>query len=521
MFARIRMSVPARFRLCALLSLAPLAGAAAPLAPAVVAPLPGTVTLSPKLLMQMLVVRSAEVRYSRAQIEVAGELSKAEAALYETVMFANARRDGGDRQRTVEERISSIATSRIDVLKEQNGVVEVGFRERFPTGADLSLSYRLRERRNNIIQTAAATNTEYDGVIVVTLKQPLFKGAGQNIIETDLRVARLEHRVATLQYRQQLLKSGNDAMAVYWQLYRAHEVRRIRQQALDYARKVQADTAARTDAGKLAASNSIEAKAAVLLREVEQIRAGQGVREAEARLETVLGVASLEGSGIALVLPAEAPDLAAFKPDNVERRYQDALARWPALGIARLRAEQAGLRLDYAKNMTLPTFDVVLSRTNTGLATRHDLAWDLTERARYPSWSVGLNLEVPLAGNQRARSQARAQNARVQQAQIEVDSIRTALANDVRTRWEQVRGGRDELTRMQGDLDLRAELLRIEKVRYDSGMSPLSQLLQRESELSESRQRLAESTARQGQAQDALLFADGSLLDHYDITLKD
>lgn len=519
MSARFRFA--ARALACRPWRLAPLALLLAAAAGAQEAPPARTVTLTPKLLMQMLVTRSPEVRYSRAQIEVAWELSKAEAALYETVLFASGKRDAGERQRTVEERISSIATSRLNTLDEQNTTAEVGYRQRLYSGADLSLSYRLRERRNNIIGSAGATDTEYDGAVVVNLRQPLFKGAGQEIIETDLRVSRLEHRIATLQYRQQLLKTGNDALAVYWQLYRAHEVRRIRQLALDYARQVQADTRARIDAGKLASSNGIEAQAAVLLREVEQIRAVQGVREAESRLSTVLNIATIESSGITLTLPDAGPDFSALKLDTAARRYQDALARWPALNIARLRAEQANLRLAYARNQSLPTLDFVVSRTNTGLANDHTLARDLTERGQYPGWSMGLNLEIPLEGNQRARSQARAQDARTRQADIEVDSIRTALGNDVRTRFEQVRTGQDEVTRMQGDVDLRGELLRIEKVRYDSGMSPLAQLLQREAELSESRQRLVESRARLGQANDALLFADGSLLDHYDITLRD
>ncbi|WP_426106916.1 TolC family protein [Massilia sp. TSP1-1-2] len=489
--------------------------------PAVLKPLAGSVTLTPKLLLQLVVSRSAEVRYSRAQIEVAGELSKAEEALYEVVLFGNGRRDGGERQRTVEERISSIATSRLNVLDELNSTAEVGIRERLPTGADLSLSYRLRERRNNIIGSGAAGDTEYDGAIVLNFKQPLLKGAGNKVVETDLRVSRLEYRIATLQYRQQLLKTGNDALALYWQLYRAHEVSAIRQRALDFAQKVQADTAARIDAGKLAASNGIESKAAVLLREVEQIRAQQGVREAESRLATVLNIAGLEQSGITLVLPTGAPNPTAFNLGTAKWRYEHALERWPALSIAQLRAEQAGLRLDFARNQSLPTLDLLITRSNTGLSNENDIARTVTEGARYQNWSIGLNVEVPLEGNQRARSQARAQEARVRQANIEIDSIRTALGNDVRSRWDQARGGQDELARMQGDIDLRNELLRIEKVRYDAGMAPLSQLLQRESELTESRQRLVESAARLGQANDALLFADGSLLDHYAITLKD
>lgn len=494
--------------------------AAAQKAPAA-APLAGVVTLSPKLLLQLVVSRSAEVNFSKVQIEVASQLSAAEAALYEPIAYSTARKDGGPRQRTVEERIASISTSNQSILHEQVKTAEAGVRTRLPTGADLSLSYRLRQRSNNIIATASSTDTEYDGAVTVTFKQPLLKGGGRDVTETDLRVARAEQRIALLQYQQQLLKTGADALSVYWQLYRAIEVEQIRQQALDYAHLVEADTKARIDAGKLASSNSIEAKAAVLLREVEQIRAVQGVREAESRLETVLNISGLAERQLSLVVRGGEPELGAFELGTAEQRYQRALERWPALGIARLRYEQAGMRLAFAKNQSLPTLDLILNRSNTGLANDNRTARELAEQARYPGWSIGLNLEIPLEGNQKARSQYRAQGARTHQAEIEIESIRTALANDVRTHWEQAIGGRREVTRMHSDVALRAELLRIEKVRYDSGLGQLSQLLQRESELTDSRQRLVESNSRLGQANDALLSADGSLLEHYDITLKD
>lgn len=481
--------------------------------------LKGNVVLTPKLLLQLVAGHSAEVAYSRAQVEVAGELSKAEAALYEMVLFSSLRKDDTLRQRTVEERISSIATSKLDVLDERLQTAEVGLRERLPSGADISLSYRAREQRNNIIKSASPTDTQYDGALVLQLRQPLLRGFGKSVIETDLKVARAEEKIAALQYRQQLMKTGNDALALYWQLYRALEVSRIRQVALDYARRVEGDTLARIDAGKLAASNRIEARSAVLVREVEQIRAAQGVREVQSRLETMLNVPNLSEQ-ITLSVPANAAEASRVESLSLAQRYADALARWPALGIARLRHEQAGIRLDYARNQSLPSLDLVLSNTRTGLSGSYGVARELTEGGHYPSWSIGVNLEVPLGGNGKARSQARAQDARVHQAELEVDSIRAALANDVRTRWEQARAGIDEVERMRADIELRTEMLRIERVRYDAGMGLLSQLLLRESELTESRQRLVDSLARMGQANDALLYADGSLLDHYAITLE-
>ena len=160
-------------------------------------------------------------------------------------------------------------------------------------------------------------------------------------------------------------------------------------------------------------------------------------------------------------------------------------------------------------------------RTNTGLSSSVREARQLTDDAKYREWSIGLNFEMPLGGGQKARAHYNAQAARARQAQIEVDAIQTALGNDIRSKWEQAIGGRDEASRMSEDVTLRSEILRIEKVRYDAGLTLLSQLLQREAELSESRLRLLESNARLGQANDALLFADGTLLQQYGITVKE
>ena len=483
--------------------------------------LKGEVTLDPKLLLQLVLAHSAEIKFSKVQIDIATELSAAEAALYEATFFTALHKDGGPRQRTVEERIASTSTANVTVLHENVKSIESGIKDRLPSGGDVSLSYLLRERRNNLIATAAPSDTEYNGSVVLSVKQPLLKGFGRSVVETDLRVSRAEKEISVLQYQQQIMKTCNDALGVYWQLYRALEVRRIREQALDYARQVSNDTTARIDAGKLPGSNLIEAKAAVLLREVEKIRADQGVREAQIRLQTLLNISSLEESGLTLVVREGGADLSHVKLGSAEERYRRSLETWPALQIAKLRGEQAGMRLAFARNQTLPTMDLLLSRTYTGLASDNQDARQLATHNKYAEWSVGINIEIPLEGNQKARSQYRAQLARVAQAQIELDSIYNSLANDIRAKLDAATAGREEVERSTEDVEVRGRILSIEKYRYDSGLGLLAQLLQREAELSESRQRLVESNARLGQANDALLFADGSLLREYGITVKE
>lgn len=483
--------------------------------------LAGQVTLHPRLLVQLVAERSAEIEYGRLQVEVAKHLSDAEAALYEPVFYSSARHEERQRQRDVEERLQSFATSQIAVLDERIGSAEVGLRNRLPTGGEVSVAYRMQNKWNNIISNASNPDYhEYQGAMVVTLKQPLLRGAGRSNVETDKRVAEAESRISALQYQQQLLKTASDALALYWQLYRALEIQRIRQAALDNARRLMDDTRSRIEAGKAPQSAVIEVKASILVREVEALRADQGVREAQTRLATMLRVSELSGRGLRLIVN---PDNIEVKRDRLtaRERYERALPGWPAFKIAQLHAEQAKLRLDFASNARKPAVDLVVSRTNNGLAESPGSARTIIDHRKYPEWFVGLNFEVPMLANQRASAQYLAQAERLSQARLEVDSIQDALANDIVSHVEQLQAAQEELKSMDQDIELRTELMRIEKVRFESGMGLMSQLLQREAELTESRQRRVESLARLGQANDALLQSDGSLLAAYGVTVKD
>jgi outer membrane protein TolC len=73
---------------------------------------------------------------------------------------------------------------------------------------------------------------------------------------------------------------------------------------------------------------------------------------------------------------------------------------------------------------------------------------------------------------------------------------------------------------MQDDLQLRQKLVDAERERYNLGVGQLSQWLTRENELLEARQRLTEVVMRAHMARAAWLFAQGILLDEYDIALR-
>ncbi|RZI66988.1 MAG: hypothetical protein EOP80_18810, partial [Variovorax sp.] len=255
--------------------------------------LTGQVALEPRQLAQLVATRNAEIRYSRLGVDVAGQLSRAEAALYETVFFGSLKGEDRERQRTAEERISSAAA--LTVLDETAATAEAGLRQRLPTAGELAVSYRIFRRSNNIIRAATGNlqDTEYNGAVVISVKQPLLRNSGRGVLETDRRVAELEEQVQWTQFHQQVLKSTADALNLYWQLHRAQEAKRLREESLQNVRRMAGDVDARIEAGRAPPASRLEVQGTVVSREAEMTRAELAVRDAESRVMTSLSLSAV------------------------------------------------------------------------------------------------------------------------------------------------------------------------------------------------------------------------------------
>lgn len=452
--------------------------------------------LDQRAFLQLLALRNADVRYSRLGAEIAARMREAEAALYEPVAFGSVRQEGRERQRTFEERLQNLQTASTSVLDEQVAVREVGVRNKLPTGGELSASYRMTDRQNNLIALSGNPN-EYSGALVLTYKQPLLRGAGRAITETDRQIADLEHQLALVQVQQQLLKSGADGLAVYWQAYQAQETVQRRQEAMDNTRRLITDTQARIEAGRVPPAALLELRSVLLNRESEQLRSRQAHREAHTRLLTTLALAHDAAEGMALA-PQWSP------VHSAEREAQggngagpaDALAQWSPLRQAEIRRQQAEVRLQFAANQIRPSVDLVLSYSGTGLANRRGLASELTRAGKYPDWFVGLNVELPVYGNQKSQAQYLAQLQRRDQAELEIASIRLAFLNDLQSRWQDVVNARRVLENGAADFVLREQIDAVEKERYRLGTGSLNALIQKEAELIEARLRMLENQVR-------------------------
>ncbi len=485
-------------------------------------PIQGVWEITPKQLLQQVIARNADALYARLQTQVAGQLLEAESALGEPVSYASLRHEDRFRQRTAQElNATSSLFSAQSELDELVDTIELGVRERLASGGEVSLSYRYTDRRNNIIRSTTTNPAEYDGALTLTLKHPLLRGFGAAAVDADRQVAELEWAISRQQYKQQILKVSSDALTTYWQLYKAYELKRMREESRDNALRAMDDAKAQVVAGRISRTAAGEAQALLGLRNVEVMRADQGVSEAEARVKNLLALPGHTYAGLRLkpVLdtePAETPVTARPLDDA---RLDAALDAWPPWQVAQLRRRQGLVRLEYARNQVKPALDVVASCSTSRLAYSSGTVTDNVFSTRYPDCYLGLNLEMPLQGNRRASAQHGAQKLRIAQSDLELEAVRGAMANDLVSRQVLWTSSITEVEEIRRDVALREQLLEAERVQMGLGLSRLAQVIERENALNDARARLLESITRQELARTALRLAEGSLLQRHDIEL--
>jgi hypothetical protein len=153
--------------------------------------------LQPRTVAQLLVTRSLELAYARDSASIASALFRAEAALYEPVVFGAIRRTLTDRQRTSQEILDDALKNKGLFLKleEQGNTLEVGVRQKSPTGGDVSATVRTRTLEGNDPARYPA-EIRASSALVLAFRQPLMRGRGIQYTETDKRVAELEAQVA-------------------------------------------------------------------------------------------------------------------------------------------------------------------------------------------------------------------------------------------------------------------------------------------------------------------------------------
>lgn len=233
----------------------------------------------------------------------------------------------------------------------------------------------------------------------------------------------------------------------------------------------------RLEGGLASRADALRARAARVEAELAGDAAARDAAKAEAALKQAAGIAQTQT--LALDWPLAPPpdlDAAALLADLLA----EAERQRPDLRSLRASAAAARAEADRARAARWPS--LALS-ANTG---RTFFLED--ERAPSTTYSIGLNLSVPLFDGGRLAAQARAAERDAERFAAQADAQRDAVALDVTQAWQDARYAQTARAGVAAQYESAAESARAAEARYKAGVGSLLEWLTAQADLARARQ---------------------------------
>ncbi len=459
--------------------------------------------------------KNERIGYQEAEWMISQEAVKSAWSIFEPELVSSATHEKNRRRNTVEEALSQ---QLLGVFEERNNTYEAAVEGLVPTGARLRLGYTLGDISNNLNEGLYNIGNEYQSFVGATVTQPLLKNGGIQATMANIRIAEADSELAFQAYRRQAMQVVFDAASAYWDLYLAQERHRIRKDSVRIAAKLVDDNRARVKAGKMAETELLEAEAGLAQRRSSEVAARQDLISAMNRVRTFFS--SSAGEDQIKVVAAERINFMELGPyfgPSLEKAFK---LRSEYLS-SRRKIEKEDVRIAFAKNQRWPQLDLKASYGLNGLDSSFGRSWDEAWSRDFESWSVGLELRLPLIGGMKSRSELEAAKQRKRQALLELKAVEVAIANDVHTAVLNVHSAREQARAYSQVVRWNRRLLDVELERLDAGKSTSREVLEREERLNRAREARAESLVRYAKAILALEMVEGSILFDYGIEVME
>lgn len=459
----------------------------------------------------MVVDNNESVQAQLLGTEASRQRALAERGAFEPEFAGSAQRVSNRRPNTVEQQRNLAG---VPILDEKNWLFDGGVEALTTSGAKVRLGSTLNNFDNNLTPlgntiTNRTRTDEWQAFAGLSVTQPLLRNGGRDITLANLRMAAINSESAFQEYRRQLMVTISQAESAYWGVYFAQEQLRFLDESVSVAETLLTESREKVKAGKGADLDVLEAEAGVALRRTKRNEAAQKHAEALGQLLVFMGQSPVNTKLVYVAV--DSPEAKLPKPTYTEA-WRNALELNPDYIIQRKKLDEALVRLGVARNQRLPELNLKGSYGMNGLGGSPGEAYDEISNGSFPSWSVGLEVRVPLGGGIRARHEYEAMVAATRQVQMQLQSMETQIANALNSSMKKIATARATAGDYRTMIRFNEDLLKTERDRVALGKIEGRRVLEVEAGLFEVKQGLADAHVQARRAALELHLAEGSTL---------
>lgn len=471
-------------------------------------------TLSLKDLVAQVREANKDIRSKRGEQGIAATGMERASAAFQPIASVSATSGRNRQPNTFEESLSRGLAS---FYSRDGEDYAASVSQLLPTGAKLEAKTSLSRFITNINQLAAdrpegaKDNRSFVGL---TLTQPLAKDGGFIVTKARTLVAELDLAVA--QYTQAETESSVVAEATlgYYELVLAQHRVEAAQEKIRTGQRLLTESQALLRQGRLSQSDVWDVENALSRFQAGLSEAMQAERERLNRLNTLVMAATgadlkaWRASDALPEVPSAQSGLAAFAQEAVRLAMdsrQDFLLQKKLL-------EREGVQLVFAENQALPRIDLVASYGRNGLAYSTSNAFRAGTTADYPTWTLGLQMQIPLGKNLLGRADVDAAKLRRENVLLALKALEVQIANDIDTSLHLRNSATERWAHWQDVARREQQQLDLERKRFAAGRSEIREILIREERTVNSRLMVLEQQVAFAKAQVVLESAQGIFL---------
>jgi outer membrane protein TolC len=276
-------------------------------------------------------------------------------------------------------------------------LMESGIKQKGVTGSEWSLSYALTRSWDDL--ATRSLSTRYEPILAFQVKQPLLRDAWQQTNLAGVNIARLNHHVAVLGFRQKAEDVSTQVISAYWRLLQARRDFEVLQKLLERTLETLTKVLGRQEID----ATDVQIKqmeASAKSREAILLQASRAVIDAQDVLLRLMADPQVSLLDELEIVPDTAPAVMTEQLSSSEILGR-AIKKNPVMQQARIAIAVADINIRVAENQEMSRLDLIASSRLQGIGHGRNQAQDNFNRGDYVSYAVGLSFEFPLGNRQR------------------------------------------------------------------------------------------------------------------------
>ncbi len=465
------------------------------------------ISLSIEQCRAMTLKNNLDLKVQLIEPTIAAKQVSAEEAKFESSFFANLAYNNIDQP--------SVIVAQAQQYKSENA--DLGVQVPLQTGG--TAKFDLADNRTDVTSHILDQNgnslgrfnsVNYTPVATFSISQPLLRGAGKRVNTYSIRVLEYQRNITDAMTKLEVMRVLANTDRGYWRLYAARRLFEVRQQEYETAQAQLAQTRRMVLLGEKAAVEETRAEAGVAERLNGIILAKKAMEDRQRELKQIMNEAGLGVDSPAVVVPMTEPDPVRYEIDKQRLSVSAVENRMEMLEVE-LQLAQDSSTVDYFKNQTLPLVALDYTYSINGIgATRSD-AYDMMYDRTSDSYTVGMNLIVPL-GNETAKNRLLEAQYRKRQRlftkenrQIQIEMEVLGAIEQLEANWQSILAGRQNAI-------LAGRLYEAEKRQFVVGLRTATDVLDAQAKFANAQSAEILALTEYQIAQIDLAYATGTLL---------